>query len=877
MAAAFAALVSLQNNMRLIYSHTNHTFPFEIEQILSLWGSVRFLIDFMTSYDNSHGVRRETAEALEIRIARAAQVAEDVIEAHMVDQIRCGKTRPSRFLLDLQKVALGMDYMKRKASTVIERSGTLDPPPPLHSSTAAAAQSTPLPTSSMVGFDDVLFNLLDLLTGVPLSRRVISIQGMGGMGKTTLAINAFQHPYIVQHFDVCLWATISQEYSIQKILAQLLSCMRRSPGGTVGEMRERLYKSLYGRRYLIVLDDMWTLKAWDDMNVKFLFPDTNDGSRVVVTTRNANVANHLGDCRVAMSFLDEDSSWHLFCQNAFAKQQGCPPELEETAKKVVARCKGLPLAIVVVGGHLRKSPTTLVYWENVAQSILYSTENDEQCLKVLSLSYRYLPAHLKPCFLLLGAFPEDEMIYAHDVLKLWIAEGFIGYFVGSSLEEVAAYYLWDLYMRNLILVDRFDSEKVYKFKLHDLVRELCLQTAKKEEFLYVFETSGAITRERRVVISGEVNHETITSDAPVRFLICNGGRYGINNLYDLKLLRTSSKVVTTLTSESIFQQVNLRYLNVDLVYIRRPVLYLPSSISFLCNLQILTIVVLDQSKVIAPYGIWEMLQLRHIEVNMICLIDPLPADQANHLVMRNLYALLKVENFRLSEEVCKRIPNVRELRLSYCDEVSWYYCPRNLGCFHQLQILALQFDGNSKWREFAMSLVFPSSLRELRLSGCGVDWEELTMMVGSLPRLERLSLFRNSVIGSVWTPVEGKFCHLKYLHIYGCHDLVCWNADNSHFPVLRYLRLRNLSKLIEFPSGIGEIATLENIELRFCSASSTISAMRTLAEQEELANESLRLTVYFRGDEETMESFKNEVREEGLTSCTNLSLHLLSS
>ncbi|KAL1555792.1 putative late blight resistance protein R1B-13 [Salvia divinorum] len=272
-----------------------------------------------------------------------------------------------------------------------------------------------------------------------------------------------------------------------------------------------------------------------------------------------------------------------------------------------------------------------------------------------------------------------------------------------------------------------------------------------------------------------------------------------------------------------------------------------------------------------------MLQLRHIEVDTICLIDPLPADQANHLVMRNLYTLLKVENFRLSEEVCKRIPNVRELRLSYCDEVSWYYCPRNLGCFHQLQNLALQFDGNSKWREFAKSLAFPSSLRVLHLSGCGVDWEELTMMVGSLPRLERLSLLRNSVTGSVWTPVEGKFCHLKYLVIDGSHDLVCWNADNSHFPVLRYLCLGNLSKLIEFPSGIGEIATLEHIELRFCSASSTISAMRTLAEQEELANESLRLTVYFRGDEETMESFKNEVREEGLTSSTNLSLHLLSS
>ncbi|XP_047945736.1 late blight resistance protein R1-A-like [Salvia hispanica] len=272
-----------------------------------------------------------------------------------------------------------------------------------------------------------------------------------------------------------------------------------------------------------------------------------------------------------------------------------------------------------------------------------------------------------------------------------------------------------------------------------------------------------------------------------------------------------------------------------------------------------------------------MVQLRHIEVDMMCLIDPLPVDEANRMVMKNLYILLKVENLRLSEEVCKRIPNVRELELSYCGEVSWYYCPRNLVCFHQLQNLLLKFEGNSKWREFATSLTFPSSLRVLRLSGCGVDWEELNMMVGSLPHLENLTLLQNSVIGSVWTPVEGKFCHLKALYIYGCGDLVCWNADNSHFPVLEQLYLEDLCKLIELPSGIGEIATLKHIYLRFCSASSSISAMRTLVEQEELGNESLRLTVSFRGNKEAVESFKNEVRGEGLTSSTNISLHFISS
>ncbi|KAL1532271.1 putative late blight resistance protein R1B-16 [Salvia divinorum] len=880
MAAAFAALVSLESNLRLIYNHPKYSFHFEEKQIQSLEGSVSFLIDFMKSYDNSLGARKQAAEALEMRIARAAQLAEDVIESHIVDQIRGGKTRSSRFLLDLQKAIEDMDYMRRKASNMRARSGSEQQRQTTYSSssTVAAAQSTPL-TSTMVGFDDILLQLLDLLTGVPSSRRVIPIQGMGGIGKTTLARNVFQHKNIVEHFDVCLWATISQEYSLHRILSELVSHLRKSNSGTVDELQERLYKSLCGPRYLIVLDDMWNVKALDDMML--LFPDTNSGSRIVVTTRHSDVAKHLGVSPVAMSFLDEDNSWHLFCQKAFAEQQGCPHELEETAKKIVAKCKGLPLAILVVGGHLRKSSMALDYWVHVAESIMNHTGNDEHCLNVLSLSYSHLPVHLKPCFLFLGAFPEDETIYVRDVYKLWIAEGLIQQGEYPSVEVAAWHCLWDLYLRNLILVYGWNHlYGIYTFKVHDLVREMCLKIAKEEEFLCVFQTPSAINRERRVVISGEANHEAMASDAPIRCLIWKRGRYDINNLYDLKLLRTLSNIATTSTSGSIFQQLNLRYLNVDLGYKIRPMLYyLPSSMSLLWNLQFLTINIADQSKVIAPYAIWEMLQLRRVEVDMICLIDPLPVDrleQENHLVMRNLRLLFRVENFRLSDEVCKRIPNVIELRLSYCDEVNWYYCPRNLSCFNQLKVLWLKFDGNPKWREFVTSLTFPSTLEVLRLRGSGVHWEDLTMMVGSLPHFVELQLLQDSVTESIWNPKEEKFLRLKYLTIHGCDDLVHWNADRCHFPVLKCLYLSYLSKLEEFPSGIGEIATLKYICVRYCSASSTISAMRTLVEQVEQGNDSLRLDVFFRGDEETLESFKHRVEEEGLTS-PNLSLQLVRS
>ncbi|KAH6763650.1 hypothetical protein C2S51_014899 [Perilla frutescens var. frutescens] len=876
MATAYAALLSLKHNLDMIQNHPRH-FSFENEQIGSLVKCAVYLISFMEECDHCHCCSLEGAEALERRIARAAQAAEDVIESHVVDQIIAGKGKAatSRFLLDLQKVIEDMDFVCRKATQVYGKRCEvcgLKVKQATHS--AAATSSTPAPTSqnsnSMVGFDGVLHQLLDMLTNEePSSRQVIPIVGMAGIGKTTLATNAFQHPLIVQRFDVCLWVTISQQYSVEKILRELLSHLRQSTSEIVDRLGVMLHKSLYGRRYLIILDDMWSVEAWDE--IKFFFPDTSNGSRIVVTSRDSHVAHLLESSYLEMSFLDEDNSRDLFCQKAFAKQV-CPPELEEMGKKIVAKCKGLPLAIVVLGGYLRKSSKTLEHWEKVANHmnpILNSAEN-ERCLNILYLSYSYLPVPLKPCFLFMGVFPEDDKILVSDILQLWIAEGFIQPpgCECCSLEGIAKAYLVDLVERNLILVVEHEYGKISVCKIHDLVRELCLKIAKEEGFFDVLDTAQAriMNRERRVVINEqvpEVNHEPQRSAPHIRSLICEGGRLPL----ELKLLRVVHKVNRALANEVSFQQVNLRYLNIVLDYKSYRTLCIPSSISLLWKLQTLKISGNYQS-IIAPYEIWEMSELRHIEVDgPLCLVDPLPMDDSsNDMVLRNLQTLKKVENLRLSEEVCKRIPNIRKLEVSYCDlgkgcdEARSYYCPHNLGCFHNLDSLVCKFDRDSNWHDFALSLTFPSSLQSLSLIGSRLDWEALTTMVGSLPHLENLVLKSDAVIGSEWNPVEGDFPRLKSIEILNCDDLVYWNADRSHFPVLEHVHLSYLSKLDEFPSGIGEIPTLRCIDLRFCSVASTISAMKIMVEQEESGNEDLRLRAHVWGDEEILESIKQMIQ-----------------
>ncbi|XP_012853777.1 PREDICTED: putative late blight resistance protein homolog R1B-17 [Erythranthe guttata] len=454
----------------------------------SIREKVGLLLDFVEN--DTHGVIREQLEFLESQIASAANAAEDLIESHKAvttesdlveDQIHSG----SISAVDLQTVIEDMDSVTKKGMAFKDDSGSRDDMHPTYSMPTTNS-STPLITTdknTMVGFDEQLTRLLDKLTGQRSNRQIIPIVGMGGIGKTTLAKNAYEHSLIVQHFDIRTWVTISQNQIDEQLLG------------------EKLYKRLWSRRYLIVIDDIWSIEAWEE--VSRFFPDNNNGSRIVVTTRISNVATHFDSSLFELSFLDEDQSWDLFCKKTFG-EAGCPLELEDIGNEIVKKCKGLPLAICVIGGLLGRSHMTQKYWKNISKdliSILNSGE-DENCSSILSLCYTYLPAHLKPCFLYMGIFPEDDEIRVSQLIKLWVAEGFIKLNQSQSLEEIARGYLNDLIDRNLILKQLGSTGRIKFCKIHDLLRDLSLKVAQKDEFICVMEDiQRGVERGRRINFS----------------------------------------------------------------------------------------------------------------------------------------------------------------------------------------------------------------------------------------------------------------------------------------------------------------------------------------------------------------------------------------
>nr|XP_027123064.1 disease resistance protein RPP8-like [Coffea arabica] len=661
----------------------------------------------------------------------------------------------------------------------------------------------------IVGFEKMAKSLVAELLKEDKSRRVVSIVGMGGAGKTTLAKKVYNYADIRARFNCRAWVCVSSSYDhkemlrtiikqlnpITKELLELLEKMQEQ------DLEERLYKDLQDKCYLVVLDDVWEVAAWDCL-ARRAFPDVGTSSRVLLTSRKRDVAQHADAYRhpYELKTLGQEDSWQLFLRKALGHgaNAGCPPDLEEVGREIARRCGGLPLAITVIGGLLLGKNKSNTEWENVLNNFgAYLSRSQSEAGKIseagaiLELSYADLPANLKFCFLYLGLFPEDSVISVHKLIHMWVAEGIMQKRDAKNLEETAAYEdVERLCSRNMVQVAEMTVDKRIKScRVHDLLRELAIRKAEDENF---FQIHG--TRDDKISAKSR----------------------------KLRILDLDDAWMYSNLPKEIGEVRLLRYLNLRGTYITR----LPRSVGCLRYLQTLDIRATKYTscRVKVSNFIWKLESLRHLYADEMECDVPLKIEG-----LRNLQTLSGIRFEDVMHNDMITLTSLQKLGIVVNDRSEIYKLCMHLSEVGSLKTLRLcRYSGTPESQGGLSKL---RHVTELKLS----NW---TMLPPDFPpNLSRLSL-KNIFLEDDPMPVLEKLGQLSFLKIkvafvgpqhmvisrHGFHQLkflelnhlvVLYEikVEEGALPQLQCLRIRDCDRLWELPEELKHISTLDTLEL----------------------------------------------------------------
>lgn len=730
---------------------------------------------------------------------------------------------------------------------------------------------------NVVGFDEEARTVVERLTNGPAQLEVVSVVGMGGLGKTTLAKKVYSDPSIEYHFYIRAWVYMSQQYCRREVFLGILDSMGPITDQVYkmneDRLAEELCRHLRSNRYLIVIDDVWTTEAWND--IKMAFPNTACGSRILLTSRNTEVAMHANPYSDPhrLRFLTKEESWVLLCKKVF-REGSCPPELQEVGQRISKRCDGLPLAIVVVSGLLSKREKTRTWWNKIAESVsTYVARDPTQCMDVLALSYKHLPDHLKVCFIYFGAFPEDFEIPVSKLLKLWVAEGFIQQIGQETLEDIAEEYLVDLVDRNLVIVAKKRANgRIKSCRIHDMLRDLCIREGAEEKFLQVIRgisDRASLTSipnyYRRLCIHSHVLEfvSSRPSGPHVRSFFCfsmderdvpREHTSFVHEAFNLVRILDLKSITFSRFPNEIVQLVHLRFLSLSGHF-----KVLPSAISNLWNLQTLIVVTTSRNLDILA-DLWKMLQFRHLHTSgLSCLHGPRAEtrkDSEDPFVRRNIQTICTIMPECCTENILARTPNLKKLGIRgnlfiLVQERGGMSLFDNLAKLDHLETLKLLNDTfpldpfKCSIPGLPQSYKFPPNLKKITLSDTLLDWAEMSTL-GMLPNLEVLKLKDYAFKGSTWEPLDGGFRLLRVLQL-GRSDLVHWHASGHHFPRLERVILKHCTNLEEIPYGFGEVSALQNMELYWPTPAAAASA-RLIQQQKQqdqrMMNRAFKLLIY---------------------------------